>query len=412
MSSGLEIMPIRNLTLGLGIVLSVPALGQTHGNASHGSHSTSRKALGHRSSSITTYSVQNGDFDWAIAHKHGIRVAQLHSMNPGVNWSNLQVGIHLHVPGRVSAQSVTEHKPSSIQAYRVKQGDFDWIIAHRNGISLSALKALNPEVNLAHLHPGEQIVLAGGSRSEASHSRIRTRYAVIAADAVRIHRKEAIHSSAITTVDRGTHVKILDRDGEWYRLRFPKGTEGWVKVDFLKPIADNEESTHHSRRRHHSSYYTSRRHRHGHSSEPEVAINTKALKGDRLLSKAASYQGVRYVWGGMSRSGTDCSGFTSQVYRSQGIKLPRTSREQSGIGQHVKKGELQPGDLVFFHTGRGKRINHVGIYMGGNKFIHASSGGHKVRVSELSGFYANRFATARRVVHKHASKTSHSSSAR
>jgi len=101
----------------------------------------------------------------------------------------------------------------------------------------------------------------------------------------------------------------------------------------------------------------------------------------------------------MSRSGTDCSGFTSQVFRAQGVKLPRTSREQSTVGFRVGRDQLRPGDLVFFHTSRGSRITHVGIYVGNGKFIHASSSGGCVQVdSLLEDYYNNRFSTARRLM--------------
>ncbi|GIV02781.1 MAG: hypothetical protein KatS3mg015_1611 [Fimbriimonadales bacterium] len=71
------------------------------------------------------------------------------------------------------------------------------------------------------------------------------------------------------------------------------------------------------------------------------------------------------------------------------------------MGVKVDKSELQPGDLVFFRTGRSTRINHAGIYIGNGQFIHASSGGGQVRIDSLSdGYYSKRFVTARRVVKK------------
>jgi cell wall-associated NlpC family hydrolase len=117
-----------------------------------------------------------------------------------------------------------------------------------------------------------------------------------------------------------------------------------------------------------------------------------------LMDKASSFLGVRYRYGAASRSATDCSGFTTQVFKSQGVKLPRTAREQSSRGQKVSRGELKAGDLVFFNT-RGSRVSHVGIYKGNGKFIHASSGGGKVMESSLDeGYYKRRFAGARRVI--------------
>ena len=118
-----------------------------------------------------------------------------------------------------------------------------------------------------------------------------------------------------------------------------------------------------------------------------------------MLSFAQSMKNTPYRYGEASRSGTDCSGFVKIVLQHEGIKMPRTAAEQSTKGQHVSGDRLKPGDLVFFHTSRGSRISHVGIYMGNGKFIHASSGGGKVQVNRLDeGYYKRRLATARRVV--------------
>jgi hypothetical protein len=106
--------------------------------------------------------------------------------------------------------------------------------------------------------------------------------------------------------------------------------------------------------------------------------------------------GIRYVWGGTSRSGFDCSGFTQWVFARSGIRIPRTSIEQATVGQRVDRDDLRPGDLVFFRT-RGSRISHVGIYIGNNNFIHASSGGGRVRINAITGYYSQRYVTARRM---------------
>ena len=123
-----------------------------------------------------------------------------------------------------------------------------------------------------------------------------------------------------------------------------------------------------------------------------------------MIKKAFSKIGARYTW-----AHNDCSGYVMGVMKSQGIYLPHSSRGMSRFGRQVSKGALKPGDLVFFHTGRSKRINHVGIALGGGKFIHSSSGGGKVQVNSLNdGYYRGRFATARRVLSqsgkKHAKK--------
>jgi cell wall-associated NlpC family hydrolase len=119
---------------------------------------------------------------------------------------------------------------------------------------------------------------------------------------------------------------------------------------------------------------------------------------DKAIIKTAEQQkGVRYVWGGTSRSGFDCSGFVRFVFSKHNIKLPRTSIEQWRVGKNISRSNKAPGDLVFFKT-RNARVSHVGIYKGENAFIHASSGGGKIRVDKIEGYYASRYAGARRVI--------------
>jgi len=101
---------------------------------------------------------------------------------------------------------------------------------------------------------------------------------------------------------------------------------------------------------------------------------------DALVVYAAKFLGVRYVWGGTTPSGFDCSGFTKYVYAHFGISLNRVSRDQANQGTRVAKQNLKPGDLVFF----GNPIHHVGIYVGNNSFIHAPRTGDVVRISALT----------------------------
>lgn len=119
----------------------------------------------------------------------------------------------------------------------------------------------------------------------------------------------------------------------------------------------------------------------------------KQTKGEnyvrnQIVKTASTYMGVPYAWGGNSKSGIDCSGLTRAVYRLNGITLPRVSRDQYTKGKAIKKSQLKKGDLVFFATGKNKkRVSHVGIYMGNNKFIHAPRKGTKVRTEKLDNKY-------------------------
>ena len=127
----------------------------------------------------------------------------------------------------------------------------------------------------------------------------------------------------------------------------------------------------------------------------------KKHKRENLLKRVAKTKlGKKYVWGAVGPRTFDCSGFTSYVYKKTGVRIPRRAIQQSKYGKLVKRKALKPGDLIFFDTSKERKgyVNHVGIYLGNNKFIHASSAKKKVVVTSLNkAFYSNRYKWARRV---------------
>lgn len=120
----------------------------------------------------------------------------------------------------------------------------------------------------------------------------------------------------------------------------------------------------------------------------------------RITSAAKAKLGKRYVWGASGNGNTyDCSSFVKYVYKQNGIDLPRTSINQSKFGKYIERSQLKKGDLIFFDTSKKRKgyVNHVGIYLGDNKFIHASSAKKKVVITSLDkNFYSNRYKGARR----------------
>jgi NlpC/P60 family len=130
-----------------------------------------------------------------------------------------------------------------------------------------------------------------------------------------------------------------------------------------------------------------------------VLLNTEveSLPNKILLESVDPWYGVRYRTGGNGKNGIDCSGFTVAVYAAAyGINLPRVSREQYRISRKISTTELKEGDLLFFNT-RGSGVSHVGVYLGNNKFIHATVS-KGIMVNDLfEPYYLQRFVGAGRI---------------
>ena len=123
-------------------------------------------------------------------------------------------------------------------------------------------------------------------------------------------------------------------------------------------------------------------------------------QGQAIADFALQFVGYPYVYGGSSPSGFDCSGFTSYVYKQFGYSINRTASTQLDNGYAVSMSELQPGDLVMFKKGStSKRATHVGLYIGNNQFVHASTSSVGVIISSMSeAYYTTGFVGGRRLV--------------
>jgi len=134
----------------------------------------------------------------------------------------------------------------------------------------------------------------------------------------------------------------------------------------------------------------------------QTPIGASASTGDVSVAPPSQYTGVvgiamrylgtPYVWGGSTPAGFDCSGFVAYVYAQVGVSLPHYTGAQWTMGVPVSRSDLEPGDLVFFDG-----LGHVGIYIGGNEFIHAPHTGDVVKISSMTGWYADTYVGARRI---------------
>lgn len=129
----------------------------------------------------------------------------------------------------------------------------------------------------------------------------------------------------------------------------------------------------------------------------EVPAGPPADPGRLLLQAAESRIGAPYRYGGAGPDAFDCSGLVAYAYQQVGISVPRTAAQQFAVATPVARRDLRPGDLVFFRLS-GHEVGHVGIYAGGERFVHAPQSGGSVRLASLEDqWYRERFVGAGRL---------------
>lgn len=133
------------------------------------------------------------------------------------------------------------------------------------------------------------------------------------------------------------------------------------------------------------------------SGSASAPASNGSATGQQVASYACQFVGSRYVWGGTTPDGFDCSGLVYYVYKQFGYTLNRVAADQATNGRHVEPSELQPGDLLCFYSGS-SYIGHVGIYIGNGQFVHASNSTTGVIISDLAGYYVSRGYEARRII--------------
>ena len=212
----------------------------------------------------------------------------------------------------------------------------------------------------------------------------------VTADVLNIRSAPKSGSTSLGTASHGAVLTVTGIEGSWFAVSY-NGVSGYVASQYVLICSPSTADT----------------------SAPETPEETPAetpdetpadnpaatVSGSEIVSLAQQYLGVPYVYGGSSPSGFDCSGFTMYIFAQVGVKLPHGATSQLSYGASVSRSELQPGDLVFFQD-YGAVASHVGIYIGGDQFIHASSSyynGHCVVISSLTETYYNsHYYTARR----------------
>jgi peptidoglycan DL-endopeptidase LytE len=281
-----------------------------------------------------THRVRKHETLYSLAKKYHVSLNELKSANNLVN-NQVRVGDKLVIPSRSTASDDNEHGRSSAATYKIRKGDTLTRIARKTGVSVRELRKLN-SLGRGVLRPGKVLVLKESEGEGEARPR---------------------------------HAKNL-------QLRY---NDLFNEKDYEQSLAELSEPD---------------------PDRPVDLTKNMELKADTiktLKSKAYCFLGTRYRFGGTTKRGIDCSSFVQQVFQEMDVNLPRTAREQFKVGYEVPPSDLQKGDLIFFRT-YASFPSHVGIYLGNNRMIHASSTNHRVVISSLnSPYYRARFIGAKRI---------------
>lgn len=224
-------------------------------------------------------------------------------------------------------------------------------------------------------------------------------YALVLADSLNMRSAPDAGAGRVTSVSSGSYVDVSGFENGWFHVSY-NGSTGFMSGDYLT-LTDSKPAPVTTTTSASSSSSSSSK---GSTSLPSGGSAGRGSgTGADLVAEGERYLGVRYIYGGASPSGFDCSGFTMYVYAQFGYSLPHGANRQLSYGTPISKGDLQPGDLVFFYGtdgGDSSSASHVGLYVGDGTFIHASSGSSRcVKYSSLyESYYTNHYLTARRIV--------------
>lgn len=212
-----------------------------------------------------------------------------------------------------------------------------------------------------------------------------TQYANVIADRLNVREQPSTESKRIGYIDNGERVQLLENQGEWLRVQYTDGKEGYVSSQY---VTISEEFVYGKTLEEEAKEQEERKilEERENVTEQEVAENvtivvtepvgtysSNAELRSSIVNYAMQFLGNRYVHGGSSLvTGTDCSGFTSLIYKEFGYSLSRTpSGQLSSNGRSIDYSQIQPGDIICY--GKGGKCTHVALYMGNGQIIHSAN---------------------------------------
>ncbi|MGC9167601.1 MAG: LysM peptidoglycan-binding domain-containing protein [Desulfurella sp.] len=360
------------------------------------------------------YTVEPGDTLTAISQKTGINMNIIKSLNPSIDWSNLQIGEEIVLRPSLQKEQTKlsnndiypkENQDINYIKYTVTPGDTLFSIAKTFSTTINELKKIN-SLTSNNLSIGQTILVPPKIMAIKSmqNNNSSNETPIYQAKNNTDQQQNNDQSVALDNSETNNYSLYLDhytvqKGDTLYQIakKFNISVDDIVALNnlpnkeitvgeiLLIPNNNNNKNIASIQKNYSTSEYS--------------LINKENPLSERLIKYAKLFVGTPYQWGGTNlETGVDCSGFVQDVFAKFHIDLPRTSSEQFNVGKPVSLSDIKPGDLLFFQTYPGTYPSHVGIYIGDDKFISALNQNTGVVISPLDGYFLKRFVGARRVL--------------
>ena len=432
----LKLNPSAKNLLKLNSVLLIPTAPLLKANAKP---TTTQIAI---NNSAREHEVQAKETLYGIARQYGITVKELNQLNPILASSDLKIGQKINIPASaITTESViatsTKKTPAkqelnetavvipSTFVLEVLPKETKYSITKKYGITIKEFDKANPDLGVKSLRVGQKVnipgsplavaetVLASQEKNDSpkleekviqpktdllkNEANVVSEIAVVENSAPQFIVREVLPKETKYAIAKqyGITVAELEKQNPAIKKKLLVGYK--LNISGLNlPIENNAIANVDSNTN--MNIKTSKID--FNNSSKELFSNDEFL--DQLIERASENIGTRYRTGGTSKSGFDCSGLMCTTFGAFDIKLPRTSREQSGMGTKINTEEAQKGDLIFFKTNGRSQINHVGMVVevceGEIKFIHSSVSNGVIISSTKEKYYEKNFSQINRVL--------------
>ncbi len=305
--------------------------------------------------------------------------------------TTVKTEIKLYMRPVINSKAITKiQKDKQITVLEIRN---NWVYVNVAGINgWAKLSTLKKEDNTTTQAENKE---SSNNDTKKENTTTLNKTAYISSTGINFREEPNTDSKVLKVFSQNAKITILEEQGTWYKIKH-NDQEGYVLKEYVsdkKVEVTSRSSVERTTTENKTTDIASTTQK-----IVEETTTKTSSKGQDVANYVKQFVGCKYVYGGSTPKGFDCSGLTMYVYKKYGINLSHSATAQSKVGTKVERANLQPGDLVFFRNYRTNTgIGHVGIYIGNNKFVHASTEKTGVITSSLTGSYSTRFVTARRM---------------